>query len=113
MYANDRIKWEIYCILKKQNPEKAKKYKAEILRLKYIPHNSGWLKVINRDYDSFTIKKFFPFFFDDDEKQEFVNDYWESINSPYDCTGQIFTVSIDFYKVKNGTWVYHHKSIDI
>ena len=29
MYTNDRIKWEIYSILKKQNPECAKEYKAK------------------------------------------------------------------------------------
>ena len=113
MYTNDRIKWEIYAIIKKINPERAKEYKAKALRLKYIPQNSGWVTAFNKDFDSFTTKRFFPFFFNDEEKREFENDFWVSVNSPYDCTGQIFTVSIDFYKVHNGTWVYHHKALDV
>lgn len=113
MYTNDRIKWEIYSILKKQNPDRAKEYKTKALRLKYSPQNSGWVMAFSKDFDSFTIKKFFPYFFNDEEKQEFINDYWVSVNSSYDCTGQVFTMGIDFYKVQNGTWVYHHKALDV
>lgn len=33
--------------------------------------------------------------------------------SPYDCTGQRFTAGIDFYKVHNGTWIYHRIGVDV
>ena len=40
-------------------------------------------------------------------------DYGESlrmtINSPYDCTGQSFTISIDAYALKNGDGVLVHR----
>ena len=31
----------------------------------------------------------------------------------YDCTGQKFTAGVDFYKVHNGTWIYHRIGVDV
>ena len=102
----------VYAIMRNLNPSFSKKYKADKLRLKYAPNNNGWKTVISNEY-GYISKKFFPYHFDQMEKENFIDSHWISINSPYDCTGRAFTVSIDMYEIDGGTWVYHRKALDI
>jgi hypothetical protein len=113
MYTMDRAKWTLYAIMRSKYPEKAKSMKAAYLRTAYIPtDNNGWKTAFYGD-ESITYKRFFPFYFTEEEKEEFTEDHWRRIYSPYDCTGQWFTRSIDFFKTNNGTWVYHFMGLDI
>lgn len=66
------------------------------------------------EYDSYTLKCFIPCFFSDSEKEEIYDQIKiPFFYSPYDCTGQRFTAGIDFYKVHNGTWIYHRIGVDV
>lgn len=113
MYTTDRSYWLLYALMRKQNPEKAKSIKATHLRTACIPcDNYGWKTAFYGD-ESITYKKFFPFYFTEEEKKEFIEDKWQHIYSPYDCTGQWFTRSIEFFRTANGTWVYHFEGLDI
>lgn len=116
-----REDWEIYAILREcDGKKKAQEYKQRRFKeyKKYgilQNENNGYnfVKAFG-DYDSYTMKCFAPCFFSEDEKKEIC----EQIKipffySPYDCTGQKFTAGIDFYKVHNGTWIYHRIGVDI
>lgn len=68
--------------------------------------------------DSYYTKEFFDEKFTDEEKEEFINDQWRHINSPYDCTGMTFTqrIVICNFKEPNSfgalSVVYHFLGID-
>lgn len=51
----------------------------------------------------------------DEEVQEFVDDeMWICINSPYDCTGQVFTHWINWHRNPNGMISFIHcKGLDV
>ncbi len=113
MYTMNRGMWTLYAIMRKHYPEQAKILKAKSLRIVCVPcDNGGWKTAFYGD-ESITYKRFFPFYFTEEEKEEFIDDHWRRIYSLYDCTGQWFTRSIDFFKTKNGTWVYHFMGLDV
>lgn len=112
MYTMDRSKWAIYAIMRKTHPDIAKSLKAKYLRTACIPIDNRWETAFYGD-ESITYKRFFPYHFTAEEQEEFIEDEWRHIYSPYDCTGQWFTASIDFYKTANGTWVYHRMGLDV
>ena len=48
------------------------------------------------------------------EAEEIVGETWiEPTYSAYDCTGRPFSVSMDFYDVPGGTWIYHFVGYDV
>lgn len=49
----------------------------------------------------------------DAEIQEFIEENWIRIASPYDCTGKLFTVSLSVKRVSIGLSVVHHMSLDL
>ena len=114
--------WKVYAIISEcSGKEKAEEYKQRMFQKykKYglLSHNENndynFVKAFG-DYDSYTLKCFVPCVFSEDEKKEI----YEQIEipffySPYDCTGQKFTVGVDFYKVHNGTWIYHRIGVDV
>ena len=69
--------------------------------------------------DSLYTKEFFNTPFTDEEKDEFIEDQWQRICSPYDCTGKLFTTSIRicYFKEPNSfgamSVVYHFLSRDV
>lgn len=69
--------------------------------------------------ESYYIKEFFDMPFTEEEKEEFIEDQWRHIYSPFDCTGQSFTryISIFNFKEPNGfgarSVVYHFLSLDV
>lgn len=65
-------------------------------------------------FDSETRKAFFPNeFYTAEEKREIEDEMWiHAMPSQYDCTGQAFTITIDFFEVPKGTWIYHRIGYD-
>lgn len=109
-----REHWEIYAILRNIDRNKADEYKRKI-RVKHcrvITQDDGWNVAYSND-DSITYKRFFQGHFTENEWEDFCEDTEVRIYSPYDCTGRMFTVSLEKYRVSNGTWVYHKMAMDI
>lgn len=109
-----REHWEIYAILRKIDRTQADAYKRKI-RVKHcrtISPDDAWTTAFY-DEDSITKKQFFPYHFTDEEWQDFCNDTVIQIYSSYDCTGRLFTVALDQYRVSGGTWVYHRMALDV
>ena len=73
----------------------------------------------DNNYDSYYIKEFFDSAFTEKDKEEFIEDQWRRIYSPYDCTGLAFTTSIHIcnFKEPNSfgamSCVYHFLSYDV
>lgn len=53
--------------------------------------------------------------FTESEKQEIIDNEWISINSPYDCTGKLFTQYIHIAEIKllNKTIIIHSLGLDV
>lgn len=49
----------------------------------------------------------------DEEIREWVDEMWMHVFSPYDCTGQVFTVDIHWKRVPAGIVLIHVKGLDI
>ena len=114
--------WRIYAIIREcDGKKKAEEYKQKCFK-RYKKYgilsqneNNGYnfVKAFG-DYDSYTLKCFIPSFFSDSEKEEIYDQIKiPFFYSPYDCTGQKFTAGVDFYRVHNGTWIYHRIGVDI
>ena len=120
MYKNayiNRIHWEIFCIIKKTlGEESAKDYLSTLRKRKSAPYKSAW-NFVCFDEDGINTcryeKQFVPYHLTEEEKEVFREENEIRIFSPYDCTGKIFTVWIDFYEIPKGTWIYHCKGIDL
>ena len=72
------------------------------------------------DYgESYYIKEFFEYPFTEEDKEEFIEDQWRRICSPYDCTGLAFSTSIRIFNFKEPnsfgarSVVYHFLSRDV
>lgn len=69
--------------------------------------------------ESFYIKEFFEYPFTEEDKEEFIEDQWRRIYSPYDCSGLSFTQSIRIFNFKEPnsfgarSVVYHFLSLDV
>ncbi len=82
-----------------------------------LPHEEfgGWkFDLVSAGLDNETWKCFFPNrFFTAEEQREIEEEMWQHCTpSQYDCTGQRFTHFIGFFKVPNGTWIYHRLGYD-
>lgn len=112
-WTKNRILWEYYGYLRKENPEKAKKFKKHLWKSTY-PNgdNSNWITVLSVE-DGYSKKRFFPFHFTIDDMYKFEDEHQEILSSPWDCTGQRFTSGFDFCKTTSGTWVYIHYRYDV
>lgn len=113
MYTMDRAKWKLYAKFRKNYPEYANEFKVNYLKTACRPCENQWKVFCCSDSESVIEKRFFPYHFTPEEQMEFTEELWERIYSPYDCTGQWFTKDVKFFKIHNGTWIYHFKSIDI
>ena len=105
-YENESTKeWLIN--LKKKIRRKLKPHTVEV--------NGGIL--VNRlgDWDWCISKYFYPgVHWTEEEKREYKEYNWiESPNSPYDCTGKIFTCWIQIFDVPKGTIVYIRENMDV
>lgn len=49
----------------------------------------------------------------DTEIQDWIEEMWERVYSPFDCTGDIFTTDIHWARTRAGIVVIHYRSIDI
>lgn len=72
----------------------------------------------NDDWESYLEYGFLPKYtrdYSDEEVEEFIDDYMRMvINSPYDCTGKLFTAWIDWHRNPTGLISYRHRiSIDV
>ena len=115
-----RDNWLVYAIFREIDG----KAKAEIYRHKVNAKNaelgingdgekSGW-SIVKGDFDGYIEKRFIPCHVSKAEAEEIVGKTWiEPTYSAYDCTGRPFSVSMDFYAVPGGTWVYHHVGYDV
>ena len=69
--------------------------------------------------DNYYIKKFFDMPFTEKEKKEFIENQWQKIYSPYNCTGLSFTTSIRICNFKEPNSfgaravIYHFLSRDV
>lgn len=64
--------------------------------------DSGWYKIL-----------FANEHWSDEEKREFIDDNWVEINSPYDCTGKIFTYRISVCNTPKGVVAYIFEARDV
>ena len=120
MNRMNRADWRAYATLKASgaSPEQLAAYKRMLrkIRSRQAPPEPEykWSVVHVDNYDSMILKTFIPHHFTVEDKYVFSDRYsYYYSPSPYDCTGQRFTISMDFYEVPEGTWVYHHVGIDI
>lgn len=49
----------------------------------------------------------------EEDLKEIIDDMWMEINSPYDCTGKWFSISIRFKKTPVGIAYVHKKGMDV
>lgn len=69
--------------------------------------------------ESFWFKEYFNTTFSDEEKEEYIENEWVEINSPYDCTGRAFSTSIKIINFKEPnslgkmSVVYHFMALDV
>lgn len=94
----------------KECKREVRKRNREDEQNKYIFSHGNW--------DNWWTKEWFEEPFTEKEKEDYIEDHWiHATPSQYDCTGQIFTVSIYVFNVKvNGVergLVYHFMAIDV
>ena len=111
--------WEVYAIFREIDG----KAKAEIYRHKVNARNAGlgisgngkespW-SLVKGNFDGYLEKRFVPYHVSKAEAEEIVGETWiEPTDSAYECTGRPFSISMDFYNVSGGTWIYHHVGYD-
>lgn len=51
--------------------------------------------------------------FTDEELDELIRENWIHINSPYDCTGRVFTSHLSAIRIPCGTLFIHCKGVDV
>lgn len=114
-YVLDRYRWELYAMLKKAGHDAAAQRERTLLRHNSTVRKSPWQVVhFSEDGESVLLKRMFDTPFDHEEWQDFCDNTWVEICSPYDCTGKMFSVSLDAYTLKDGrTWVYHTMALDV
>ena len=93
--------------LKKKVRRKLKTHTVEV--------NGGILMNRWGDWDWCISKYFYPgVHWTEEEKREYEEYNWiESPNSPYDCTGEVFTCWIQIFDVPKGTIVYIRENMDV
>lgn len=106
-FGNEAKANELLIDLKKKVRRKLKTHTVE--------DNGGIL--VNRlgDWDWCISKYFYPgVHWTEEEKREYKEYNWiESPNSPYDCTGKVFTCWIQIFDVPKGTIVYIREDMDV
>ena len=115
-----RDNWLVYAIFREIDG----KAKAETYRHKVNAKNAEYgingdgkenpWSIVKGDFDGYIAKRFLPYHVGKAEAEEIVGETWiEPTYSAYDCTGRPFSVSMDFYDVPSGTWVYHYVGYDV
>ena len=106
---------EIESIPREKKLAALKQTKIELRRmLKRESRNIYWN---GKDFDYCWTKEWFDSPFTEEEKQEYIEDNWIRINSPYDCTGKWFTSRIVVCNVNTSfgakAVAYHFMSLDV
>ena len=85
--------------------------------LKRLNNRVDYIHYPTEDGESCWWKEYFDYTFTEEEKQEFIEDRWVHIYSPYDCTGKWFTSHIAVCNLngsKNGKAVaYFFMGLDV
>ena len=68
---------------------------------------------LSEDGESITEYRIRKGFYTPHEIQELVDQSWTAINSPYDCTGKLFTVYIHARQTPVGLVWIHRKGLDV
>ena len=107
-----RKDWEVYAIFYGVDPMWSKRFLSQV-KAKTPEYKEPVWRTAFQNEDSWTEKCFVPYHFSEDTWREFEEDHWIYSNSLYDCTGRTFTVGIEHFDVPGGTWIYHHKALDV
>lgn len=113
-----RMEYQIYLLLKKFDEEKAHDFLVDFRRKeRSLAPKTKYVKKTTLAVDDYGywIEKFvFPYVFDEEEIQFYLEDHWIFASpSLYDCTGQTFTRDIKIFIINGKTIVYHFKAIDV
>lgn len=111
MLIMTKTDWMIYKLLKKYGfTEKAHHYK-EVNRIKILPLEKALVK---NDGDSVIYKAVIDHNMSEEEKEAYTCENWKNYRfSPYDCTAQVVTSDIKFFRAGNKTFIYHFEKMDI
>lgn len=94
-----------------------REYRANLKKRdkRYLYPDYGEIVNSGGDWDSFWKKIFFAGEqWSEEDKREFIEENWIYCEpSQYDCTGQIFTQSIDVFNVPNGVVAYIRYAMDV
>ena len=105
--------------LKRKLIKDKQKYRGFLKETMKPQHYSNYVnsQIVNSggDYDGVWTKVFFPGErWDKEAMREFIDSNWTCCpNSPYDCTGAIFTWAIDCFNVPSGVVVYIREAMDV
>ena len=99
---------------------RAKQFMQKLLKSSVHPHyeaeDSKWI-VVHADYDEMIRKQFVDTTDMTDAEvkeawEQYKEDNWANVNSPYDCSGQVFTAWMDIHRVPHGAWIYECQCVD-
>lgn len=107
-----RATWEVYAVLLCIDPALGKRFLVQA-KAKTPKYNEPVWRTVFQSEDGWTEKCFVPYHFSEETWREFEEDHWIYVSSLYDCTGRVFTVDIEHFNVPGGTWIYHHKALDV
>ena len=131
-----RPDWATYAILRKTNPEQAKKFKTSVLKEPRIHYVDGYtydpydyyegkpiiwkaFRPMDEDYNSFDCRTEICTImhrFTEEDEREFREYFWIHFHDPYgdgrDCTGAPFTGWMKFLRCKDRTVIIHHVNYD-
>lgn len=97
-----------------RHEERIVELKRDIRKYTNTPVEEG--NCICNDWDSAVVVKPFPDFITSEESAEewfMNNEYMASPNSPWDCTGKMFTCWFKVFKRRGKFWFYHSVALDV
>lgn len=103
----------------KEHLDEAKRKWRRYLRLKYDDHFEEYVNgyVVNgggTDEYRWTKVLFPGETWDSEDIEEFIQENWRTCrNSPYDCTGDIFTCRIECFNIPSGVVCYIMEAMDV
>lgn len=97
------------------------KYKRQIRqKLSNIYKRDAESEIIigcDEDGEGWIVKEWYNSPFTEEDMEEYIEDNWQRINSPFDCTGLAFTRWIHIFNVETSfgakAVVYHAKGLDV
>lgn len=116
---NDRVIRDLILWSRKLNFELTPQIKCEMRKAmrNYIEPLQSLTAKVHRVYtDAESMAEFYIMQdtgWTDEDIQNFIEENWIRINSMYDCTGKMFTVSLSVKRIPIGLSVVHHTALDI